>query len=68
MVTVAVAAQDAREFRELFVDWSRGQGAHVVFEPPESAGFDGAVNFSLVPEEFLEVLGAAGLRYTRLST
>jgi hypothetical protein len=68
MVTVAVATERARDFRELFVEWSRRQGAHVVSEPPESGGLDGTVNFSLVPEAFLEVLDAARFRYTKVPT
>ncbi|ALX11993.1 hypothetical protein P350_10780 [Burkholderia cepacia JBK9] len=69
MATVAVPAQQAREVRELFVDWSRKLGAHIVSEPPESGGgVRGTVNFSCVPEEFLTVLDEEGIRYTKIST
>ncbi|RQV65892.1 hypothetical protein DF018_22185 [Burkholderia cenocepacia] len=67
MATVAVPAQQAREVRELFVSWSRKQGAHIVSEPPESGGVSGTVHFSCVPEEFLTVLDDEGIRYTKNS-
>lgn len=68
MATVAVPAQQAREVRELFVDWSRRLDAHIVSEPLESGGAKGTVNFSCVPEEFLAVLDEEGIRCTMIST
>lgn len=68
MVTVAVAVQQAREFRDLFVDWCREQGAQIVSEPPEGGGIGDTVNFSCVPVEFLAVLDASGIQYTKIST
>lgn len=67
MATVAIAAQQAREFRNVFVEWSREQGVHIVSEPPESGGVGGTVNFSCVPVEFLALLDAAGIQYTMIS-
>lgn len=68
MATVAVAAQEARKFRNLFVEWRKRQGARVIAEPPESVGVDGMATFSRVPDEFLEVLDAEGMNYKTLPT
>ncbi|MFW2276463.1 hypothetical protein [Burkholderia orbicola] len=68
MTTVAISRAQAREFRALFVAWRREQGVQVFAEPPESAGVNGAVNFTQVPAEFLSVLDAAGIQYTNLSS
>ncbi|MGF6966695.1 hypothetical protein OKW43_003723 [Paraburkholderia sp. WC7.3g] len=66
MTTVAVAPTQARKFRSLFAAWRHEQGAHIFVEPPESAGANGAVNFSQVPVEFLTVLDGAGIQYTKI--
>jgi hypothetical protein len=66
MVTIAVAPTQASEFRDSFAAWRRKQGVHIFAEPPESAGVNGAVNFSQVPVEFLSVLDVAGIQYTKI--
>ncbi|MFM0551904.1 hypothetical protein P0D69_13150 [Paraburkholderia sediminicola] len=66
MTTIAIAAAQARELRAIFAAWRREQGAEIFAEPPESAGANGAVNFTQVPVEFLPVLDAAGIQYTKI--
>jgi hypothetical protein len=68
MATVAVASTQAREFRARFTEWSRKKGAHVIAEPPESAGANGSTNFSQVPLEFLALLDEAGFQYTKVTS
>lgn len=68
MATIAVAAQQARNFRNHFSAWRRKQGAHIYAEPQESAGVNGAVDFSSVPTEFLNVLDAADFKYAKISS
>ncbi len=63
MSRISVDASQARRVREVFVAWRRAQGWTIISEPPESAGIDGRVIFSSVPDDFLGVLKLQGIHY-----
>ncbi|KVW83024.1 hypothetical protein [Burkholderia cepacia] len=63
MAIISVDAGQARRVREIFVAWRRAQGWTIISEPPESAGIDGRVIFSSVPDEFLGVLQSQDIHY-----
>jgi hypothetical protein len=66
MATVYVHAGRAREFLDLFFNWSREHRGSIVTQPPEGMPRGEDKEFLMVEDEFLDHLSAQGFPYRRL--
>jgi hypothetical protein len=56
MATVYLSENLRHEFGRLFTEWQRSGGAKFFFMPPQGRAPDNRLAYTMVPDEFVELL------------
>jgi hypothetical protein len=64
MATIYLAEDFRREFERLFAEWQRSRGSKTFFVPPAGRSPDGRMAYTMVPDEFVQLLRRKGIPFT----
>jgi hypothetical protein len=64
MATIHLAEDFRREFERLFAEWQRNSGSKTFFVLPEGRSPDGKVAYTMVPDEFVQLLRRKGIPFS----
>ena len=64
MATIYLTQDFRREFERLLAEWQRNSGSKTFFVPPVGRSPDGKLAYTMVPDEFIQLLRRKGIPFS----